>query len=85
MGGVCISLIIFGGMKMSLTEYYLDREYENISNEIETIMFINLLRSQWRTITRNQFMNKYNLFEYTGVREIKDSLREADIKKLILI
>ncbi|WP_301402333.1 hypothetical protein [Staphylococcus haemolyticus] len=66
---------------MSLTEYYLDREYENISNEIETIMFINLLRSQWRTITRNQFMNKYNLFEYTGVREIKDSLREADIKK----
>lgn len=37
---------------MSLTEYYLHREYENILNEIETLLFINQLRRQWRTTTR---------------------------------
>ncbi|MDS3904215.1 hypothetical protein [Staphylococcus hominis] len=66
---------------MSLTEYYLHREYENILNEIETLLFINQLRRQWRTTTRKQFMNKYNLFEGIGVREIRESLYEADIKK----
>lgn len=70
---------------MSLTEYYLHREYENILNEIETLLFINQLRRQWRTTTRKQFMNKYNLFEDIGIREIVDSLYEADIKNLIRI
>ncbi len=66
---------------MEFADYYFERDFEKVLSEIELIMFLNRLRHQWRTISRKQFMDKYDIFEEVDIEELVDHTREANIKK----
>ncbi|MBC9873945.1 MULTISPECIES: hypothetical protein [Staphylococcaceae] len=66
---------------MDFADYYFDRDYKEVLSEIELIMFLNQLRSQWRKISRKQFMDKYSIFEEVEIEELVEFAKEADIKK----
>ncbi|WP_320186835.1 hypothetical protein [Macrococcoides caseolyticum] len=66
---------------MDFADYYFDCDYKEVLSEIELIMFLNQLRSQWRKISRKQFMDKYSIFEEVEIEELVEFAKEADIKK----